>query len=254
MRCYWCDFSNFGDQIAPLLLRHYNFTPLLTPPKHATLVSTGSILEHLPTDYAGMILGAGFISSSSQMRFPKAKTLAVRGQLTKNRLGLEGVKSVLLGDPGLLASHVLMARESKHFALGVVPHYIDKRNTSIRKILQTYPNQVNLIDVQQRDPMVVFREIDKCEHILSSSLHGLIIADSLGIPSAWFYSAGLEGGRFKFDDYYSSLNISSSTLYHISGTETLAELLSTTTLKPRDRILQLKQDLDDAFLSLKTRR
>lgn len=251
MKSYWCDCANFGDQITPLLLSYYNFTPLLSPPKHARFVSTGSILEHLPDNFSGIILGPGFILDSTRKAFPKAKIVGVRGQLTKNHLGLKNNKNVILGDPGLLASNVLPLRENKQYELGIVPHYIDKGNESIQKIYHACHPHINIIDVEQRDPLMVFKEIDKCQHILSSSLHGLIVADSLGVPNAWFYSPGLEGDTFKFEDYYSSLDISIPNRYEISGTEMLSALISMTTLKPRETIEGLKRSLDSAFLSLR---
>ena len=54
--------------------------------------------------------------------------------------------------------------------------------------------------------MDVCRDISGCERILSSSLHGLIIADSFSIPNRriGFYN-NLKGGDFKFEDYASAL-------------------------------------------------
>lgn len=39
--------------------------------------------------------------------------------------------------------------------------------------------------------------------VLSSSLHGLIVAEAYGIPASWIrISDRLQGGSFKFNDYY----------------------------------------------------
>ena len=47
-------------------------------------------------------------------------------------------------------------------------------------------------------------QLTECEFILSSSLHGLIMADSFGIPNQWMVlSDKVEGKNFKFYDYYS---------------------------------------------------
>ena len=52
------------------------------------------------------------------------------------------------------------------------------------------------------DAMETLRAIGECEMIASSSLHGLIVADALGIPN-WrvSFARELKGGDFKFRDY-----------------------------------------------------
>ena len=48
-----------------------------------------------------------------------------------------------------------------------------------------------------------------CEVIVSSSLHGLIIADAYGIPTVWAkFGNDINGNDFKFYDYYWSLGMS----------------------------------------------
>jgi hypothetical protein len=74
-------------------------------------------------------------------------------------------------------------------------------------------------------------------------LHGLIVADSLGIPNAWIESPDLIGGRFKFDDYYSSLDVCENPVV-LKGDETFLELIGSCTLKPQDKISRLKYELD----------
>jgi pyruvyltransferase len=52
------------------------------------------------------------------------------------------------------------------------------------------------------------REITSCEFILSSSLHGLVVADSYGIPNQWVEPAAEDiHNTFKFYDYYSALEL-----------------------------------------------
>lgn len=51
-------------------------------------------------------------------------------------------------------------------------------------------------------------EVCECETILSSSLHGCIVADAYNIPNLWtkFTDYRAEDNGFKFRDYYLSTN------------------------------------------------
>ena len=57
--------------------------------------------------------------------------------------------------------------------------------------------------------------------ILSSSLHGLIISESYEIPNIWIkVSQNINGGYFKYNDYYESIGIQNSKPYIYTGNET----------------------------------
>lgn len=59
----------------------------------------------------------------------------------------------------------------------------------------------HVVDVRQSAPRAV-AEISACETIVTSSLHGLITADALGIPAVWVgLDPAHEMGDFKFADY-----------------------------------------------------
>jgi pyruvyltransferase len=110
----------------------------------------------------------------------------------------------VFGDPALLLP--LFYKPSslkKTHALGVVPHYVDKTQPSLLHF-QSVPD-VLVIDIQGGIDKVV-DQIVGCERIVSSSLHGLIIADAYKIPSKWIkLSEKLNGSEFKFFDYFGSV-------------------------------------------------
>ena len=65
----------------------------------------------------------------------------------------------------------------------------------------------HLIDIRNT-PRRVAEEIAACELIVSSSLHGLVFADSLHVPSLRMIGeTPLPGGTFKFEDYYSAYGV-----------------------------------------------
>ena len=103
-----------------------------------------------------------------------------------------------------------------------------------------------IIDVQ-RDCRQVFKDIVKCKYILSSSLHGLVVADSFGISNRWVeITDRVYGKGFKFFDYYSAFKIPEPRPLGISGNETLEQLVSATKKTP-DQAEEIRRRLDDAF-------
>lgn len=198
---------NFGDQLTPLLLQHFGFKCIPCPNfRFADVIGVGSILHKVPDLFGGTILGAGFIHPEAKS-LPNAKVLLIRGLATKRLLGIQGEVSV--GDPGLIVDTIFPSINTLNqtWDIGIVPHYNDSKTSFVEASLEWKGNlRVKLIDVK-RTPFEVVSEIAACRSILSSSLHGLIVADSFGIPNAWLQlSNNLIGGRFKFDDYYSALD------------------------------------------------
>jgi len=181
VKAYWYRrVPNFGDLLTEWLLAKHGVPVEWAPPRQAELVGAGSILQTLPRWYSGVVWGSGHIKRRATL--PNAHVLALRGPLT----GL----APLYADPGLLAGKDVPV--TAEHPVGVIAHYIT-------------PLAVDgyQIDVQA-DPDTVIREAAKCERIVSSSLHGLILADSLGIPNMWIYSDKVVGGGFKFRDYAAS--------------------------------------------------
>jgi pyruvyltransferase len=102
------------------------------------------------------------------------------------------------GDPAMLLPLIYTPRTEKRFEVGLVPHYVD------RDAVRMNDPCVSTIDVLA-DWQSVIDRIAECETILSSSLHGLIVAEAYGIPALWTtITDGVAGEGFKFRDYYLS--------------------------------------------------
>lgn len=240
---YWfTGFVNFGDLLTPLILKDYDFTPVNYPIARAQVLSTGSILQIAPQNYSGHIIGSGLISDTARP-FNNAKIWAVRGKLTRERINAN--EDTVLGDPGLLSATLLKERQERQYELGIIAHYADKDDPRIAKLKKRYNKEILLIDVE-RKPASVFKDIDKCNCILSSSLHGIIVADSLNIPNVWIHlSNNVEGKGFKFNDYYSAFNISRDP-QTLTGNEKLSQLLNFTK-KPPEAVENVKESLSNTF-------
>lgn len=239
---WWNDHINFGDLITPALLKSYGLTPQFQEPEKAELVSTGSILQRLPQDFEGIVLGSGLVENKP-VPLPRARFLAVRGELSRECVGAPS--DVALGDPGLLAYRLLSRAPQKTHRIGVIPHYADKENATLSQWLGTHSNYALLIDVE-RQPQAVIKEIARCEYVASSSLHGIITAHSLGIPAVWLrVSDQLKGGDFKFRDYASALDMQLGTL-DLEREVTLDDIIASATL-PDPEILKTRQNALDAM-------
>lgn len=244
---WWTATVNFGDLLTPELLRHYGHTPILMPPARAQVIGCGSLLEHVPDTFAGVLLGPGFIADGPPRSLPMAHALAVRGHLTRRRLGLPD--GVPVGDPGLLIHRLAPRKETPCYELGIVPHFQERDGGAVRRLSERLGNDALVMDVR-RPPRAVAADIARCRHILASSLHGLITADALGIPSAWYAPDNeTRQNRFKYDDYYSALGIQPDPL-RLTGDELWADLRSRMCHNP-DSIAAVQDTLHTVFLRLR---
>lgn len=187
---------NFGDQLNTFILSQMGLDHQWAYPEDAEIAICGSILEHLPDYWPGTVVGAGKLTEKSRIHLADARVFALRGKLTL--AGCTGVpRTPVLGDPGLLAP-VFVRQPGSSYPLGVVPHHSDKE-------LWGKYSYGHLIDPTQPVHKVI-EEIARCKRVITSSLHGAVIADAYQIPRQIELMPdplGKEGGEFKFRDYQS---------------------------------------------------
>jgi len=172
--------------------------------KKPLFVGIGSIL-HFATQQT-VVWGTGSLWYNSTPPEKPKKILAVRGYYTGRNLEGKGYEfDRIYGDPGLLASKFYQPENNsfqKKYRLGIIPHLFEKK----LKIINDFKDidDIKIIDIENTDNL--FEEMNSCENIASSSLHGLVFADSFQIPNTWIkLSDKIHGGEFKYLDYYSSL-------------------------------------------------
>lgn len=194
---WWIQYSNFGDLLNPLLVRGGAIAPTWAQLHEARLFALGSLVESIPDGFDGHVWGTGLIGDHPRT-LPDARIWAVRGESTRERLDLP--PSTPLGDPGLLAPELYpKPAPSGHIAL--VPHWNQKDEPWVRDLVD---QGAKLVD-PQRSPARVIADIASARAVVSSSLHGLIMADAYGIPAAWYAPEPFHGGTFKVRDYESAL-------------------------------------------------
>ncbi|MGW7520071.1 polysaccharide pyruvyl transferase family protein [Streptomyces sp. NPDC054796] len=182
---------NFGDELGPALLERLGYRVRRVPHiGEADVIACGSVLEYTQQARPGLIVWGSGLIRGGECDTSRLDVRAVRGRLTARRLGV----TVPLGDPGLLVS-ALWDRPPVRHPVGVVPHYLDDR---------PYPWADTVIDVT-RPVDEVIAAVGECAAVLSSSLHGVIVAQSYGIPAMRLHHDQVLGGDFKWADHATAL-------------------------------------------------
>jgi pyruvyltransferase len=199
---------NVGDAIGSLIVEAIGGratcivgeAPLAVP----NLIGIGSIAHW--ADERSVLWGCGLIAEHLEVRAPAA-VLAVRGYLTRDNLVRRGIAcGDLVGDIGLLLPELIALSKAVH-PVGLVPHDVDRDDPFVEECRR---QGVPIVDVTATPERYV-EQLTSCRRIVSSSLHGIVLAHAYGIAAAWVkISDRVHGDGFKFFDYYSSLGVKSN--------------------------------------------
>jgi len=175
------------------------------------VVGLGSIIN--VANKNSIVWGSGIMSKMDNIR--EADFRIVRGPLTQERIKSLGYKSPIeIGDPGLLLSLLYKSQNTKKYRVGIIPHVKDYQ------ILSSFikNEEILIINLQTIDVKKILDEINSCEMLISSSLHGLIISHSYGIPALWFrFGNSIVGDESKYFDYYYSVEIFNPICFEIDA-------------------------------------
>lgn len=198
LRSYWVRlFENFGDQLSPAILEYATGCrpTYVTRRYRGKILGIGSILQAVPAE-GDIVWGSGALEDQPFEAPTGVTFLAVRGPLTRGLIRGAEVPEVY-GDPACLLPLFYNPSIEKRYRLGVVPHFRDFDMAVIDD------PATKLIDVRDEWRRVV-DQILACDVIISSSLHGLITAESYGIPASWAQIGDSvpDQSDFKYQDYY----------------------------------------------------
>lgn len=199
----WWDYKkNFGDLIGPWLAGKMTGKEIYWAQKsepHYLLV--GSIMDKVSP--SSVVWGVGsFGTEGKKILQTSPQYLAVRGPLTRSKLEMFGIPCPrIYGDPALLVPDYYLPSVKKTHRLGVVLRWSEM---SRKRELQA--RGIKVIDLLTDKIEDTIDEFLACENIISTSLHGLIIADAYGIPNAWLAADTGTGKEYKFWDYLISVD------------------------------------------------
>lgn len=202
---WWVLAPNFGDLLSPWLINKLTGKKVVyndgKDNEIKPLLAIGSIAKYATP--GSTVWGSGFFGDETKKSIcTTAKYLSVRGPLTRNLLRIHKVKCpAIYGDPALLVPFFYSPIREKKYKVGIVLRWSEKNWNEIE-----FGEGIKKIYLGGDEIEPIIDQFLECEAILSSSLHGLIIADAYGIPSGWLDSTTPKGLNFKFYDYFLSVD------------------------------------------------
>ena len=212
LKVHWHSSNNFGDCITPYLVEQLTgkSPEFSSQDKHEPrYMIIGSLLNaaHDKTIVwgTGMAWGNKKIKSGIDFR-------AVRGPLSRNVAISSGNSCPeVYGDPALFMPKLYNPAVEKIYKIGFIPHFIE------RETKYKLDGDSLVIDLSQ-GILKVINQMLSCKKIVSSSLHGLIVADAYGIPSQWMkLTNGIIGDGTKFYDHMLAMNMETYEPWDLRG-------------------------------------
>lgn len=226
--------QNLGDDLNYYLLKELTGKEIVNQYNlyqkfHVNYCCVGSILDSSLVNENSVVWGAGALLGECPIKMKPRKVCAVRGPLTRHYLQSQNIECPsVFGDPALLLPIVYQPVGKKKYKVGVIPHYSDLRTDKLRLFLSQCGEGMQVIKLRgYGNWKKVIDEINECDFIVSSSLHGIIISDAYNIPNVWVeFSDHVLGNGFKFRDYFLSVGRRVSGPVAINESSNLDDLLA----------------------------
>lgn len=195
---WWNGGNNFGDRLSKVIVERIinkEVENASLKENHPVLLAIGSILRRARK--GDIIWGSGFRSqfASDEKKRMHLDVRAVRGPKTRNILKKWGIDCPkVYGDPALLLPYLFpeFKKQEPVYDFIIIPHFLER---------DKYQNYINLVLPSEPWDQVVDK-ITKSKFVISSSLHGIIVAEAFGIPARLLKPS--REGMLKYEDYYQS--------------------------------------------------
>ncbi len=198
--------GNFGDILNPYIVEKLTGRPPRFVPRGKGILAIGSVIK-FATD--GTQVGGSGTPRMSDRLNPKAAYRAVRGPLTR-QLVLEsgGACPEVYGDPAwFLPALYRPSTDGRRATLGLIRHHANDEDLHAGEGVRA----ISVIRAGYEGIEQFIDELCGCERVLTTSLHGLIVAHAYGIPARWCQVPDTEGGvpgdGTKFHDYMLSVGL-----------------------------------------------
>ncbi len=204
---FWADrVLNLGDYLSVIIYEwicnYYHLDRNKSVSKRKQIMSTGSILSYSSID--STVWGSGILNVKSIgvfLRISHGRKLdvrAVRGPITRQIVKGAGYECPkIYGDPAILMPLIYTGcpREIQ-YPISLIMHYAKPEGE--------LPKSLHQIEIQTDNYEFFIDELLRSGKVISSSLHGIILAESYGIPAVYLNKDF--GDELKFWDWYMSTN------------------------------------------------
>ncbi len=227
------DYLNLGDALSPIMVAMLSGRPVCRVPFRSEtprLAAVGTIGQNIAggrvwywgtgcSNYATR--GAGVKGRFSPDPDTEGRVCATRGPLTAALLGAGRLATTTFGDPVWLLPRFYRPRIEKRWDLGIVLHLSQLADRSydchpLSKLLryripQELSARIKLFNTVTPISLEGIRmridEILACKRIVSTSLHGMVLAESYGIPCLYFPPSKQAGPQRTALDFESGFDL-----------------------------------------------
>lgn len=247
----YCKGKNLGDELAPVIfdwmLQQKGIKRNQRTKNTYRLLTVGSIVGAETCD--SVIWGSGIqmISGIDKLldtrKYRKLDVRAVRGPLTLQAIWYskyhdqKAHKNVPFGDPAILMPLIYKNDiVEKKYDVSVILHFSADKSVWENK-------QLHYINILTTNYKHFIDEICSSRKVISSSLHGIILAESYGVPAVFLNTGGhyVEGALNKFYDWYFSTN-----RWSVKMARSLDEALEMTPMELPE-LEKMRKNIMDAF-------
>lgn len=201
------DSQNIGDWLSIIVVnemaKFYNIDVDKTVSKTKHLYAVGSQLLGYQD---ATVWGGGFLNDPRKARtfgvysflhkhYHRTDVRAVRGPISKSIFDSIGIPCPeVYGDPAILMPRFYKPKVSDVKSYTIVPHYNEWKK---------YQSEENMLFTFTNDYKKFIDTLCSSEKVISSSLHGIILAESYGIPAVMIQNE-TNSNILKYRDYYQS--------------------------------------------------
>lgn len=238
--------GNLGDMINPYIVEGLTGIPPKFSNASGRVLAIGSIIKFAKK--GDKVWGSGAPAADQKIE-TRAKYHAVRGPLTRQLVLEAGAECAeVYGDPAWFLPVLYPDRKQrKTHRLGLIRHFTHREQ---KLTLDPDVREIEIIRAGRQGIEAFLDEMLACEAIVSSSLHGVIIANAYGIPArlATFTESSrqIHGDGMKFQDYFLSIGRTNIEALDLSGFERIESALAAQCTDNPAEAIDLKALLDAA--------